>query len=61
MCLKTSESFCISKKLIEHGRVCAVLLMHVMLFVQEKLILNFYFLVDEIIGFVQTSETTSAL
>lgn len=31
--------------------------MHITLFFQEKLILNFYFVIDEVIGFVQTAET----
>lgn len=39
--------------------VCAVLLMHVMLLLLEKLILNFYFLVDEAVGFAQTANTTN--
>lgn len=37
--------------------MCAVHLMHFTLFFQEKLILNFYFVVDEVIGFVQIAET----
>lgn len=37
--------------------MCAVHLMHITLLFQEKLILNFYFLADEVIGFVQTAET----
>lgn len=48
----------IPKKLIEHKGACAVHLTHVTVF-WETWILNFYFLVDGVIDFVQTAQTTS--